>query len=98
MSVRTNLDAATAHKVATVLLRTTRKARELLAPGPSSIHADLLRLLQRRFVTKFIPSPFLGICWSAPECLSYQKAPVLLVVQAFSGRKGVVSQDYFHVQ
>lgn len=24
------------------------KARELLAPGPSSIHADLLRQLQRR--------------------------------------------------
>ncbi len=48
-SVRTNLDAATAYNVATVLLRATRKAREHLAPGPSSIHADLLRLLQRRY-------------------------------------------------
>jgi len=48
-SVRTNLDAATAYKVATVLLRANRKAREHLAPGPSSIHADLLRLLQRRY-------------------------------------------------
>ncbi len=48
-SVRTNLDVATAYKVATVLLRANRKARENLAPGPSSIHADLLRLLQRRY-------------------------------------------------
>ena len=48
-TVRSNLDAATAYKVATVLLRATRKAREHLAPGPSSIHADLLRLLQRRY-------------------------------------------------
>jgi len=46
--VRTNLDAATAYKVATVLLRANRKAREHLAPGPSFIHAELLRLLQRR--------------------------------------------------
>ena len=48
-SVRSNLDAATAYKVATVLLRANRKAREHLAPGPSFIHADLLRLLQRRY-------------------------------------------------
>jgi len=48
-SVRSNSDAATAYKVATVLLRATRKAREHLAPGPSSIHAELLRLLQRRY-------------------------------------------------
>jgi len=48
-TVRSNLDAATAYKVATVLLRTTRKARESLAPGPPSIHADFLRLLQRRY-------------------------------------------------
>jgi len=48
-SVRSNSDAATAYKVATVLLRAIRKARELTAPGPSSIHADLLRLLQRRY-------------------------------------------------
>jgi hypothetical protein len=48
-SVRSNLDAATAYKVATVLLRAVRKAREHIAPGPSSIHADLLRLLQRRY-------------------------------------------------
>ena len=47
-SVRSNSDAATAYKVATVLLRATRKARELIAPGPSFIHAELLRLLQRR--------------------------------------------------
>jgi hypothetical protein len=48
-SVRSNSDAATAYKVATVLLRTTRKARERLAPGPSFIHAELLRPLQRRY-------------------------------------------------
>jgi len=48
-SVRTNLDAATAYNVATVLLRATRKAREHLAPGPSFIHAEILRLLQRRY-------------------------------------------------
>ena len=48
-SVRSNSDAATAYKVATVLLRANRKAREHLAPGPSFIHADLLRLLQRRY-------------------------------------------------
>jgi hypothetical protein len=48
-TVRSNSDAATAYKVATVHLRATRKARENLAPGPSSIHADLIRLLQRRY-------------------------------------------------
>jgi hypothetical protein len=48
-TVRSNSDAATAYKVATVLLRANRKAREHLAPGPSSIHAELLRLLQRRY-------------------------------------------------
>jgi hypothetical protein len=48
-TVRSNLDAATAYKVATVLLRANQKAREHLAPGPSSIHAELLRLLQRRY-------------------------------------------------
>jgi hypothetical protein len=48
-SVRSNSDAATAYKVATVLLRATRKAREHLAPGPSFIHAEILRLLQRRY-------------------------------------------------
>ena len=48
-TVRSNSDAATAYKVATVLLWTIRKAREHLAPGPSFIHADLLRLLQRRY-------------------------------------------------
>jgi len=47
--VRSNLDAATAYKVATVLLRANRKARELTAPGPSSIHAELIRLIQRRY-------------------------------------------------
>jgi hypothetical protein len=47
--VRSNLDAATAYKVATVLLRAVRKARERLAPGPFFIHAELLRPLQRRY-------------------------------------------------
>ena len=48
-SVRSNLDAATAYKVATVHLRAIRKAREHFVPGPSFIHAELLRLLQRRY-------------------------------------------------
>jgi len=57
-SVRLNSDAATAYKVATVLLWTIRKAREHLAPGPSFIHADLLRLLQRRYYEVLLkPAP-----------------------------------------
>ena len=93
--VRTNLDAATAQKVAQSVRQDHEKTREPLALGPSSTHADLLRLLQRRYITKFISARFWAFVGPAPGPSLHRGEPALLVSQAFSGRKGVVSQDYF---
>jgi hypothetical protein len=80
-----------------VLLRANQKAREHLAPGPSSIHAELLRPLRRRYITKFISARSWAIVGPAPGPSLPRGEPALSVYQVFSGRKGVVSQDYFHV-
>ena len=45
-----------------------------------------------------LPKPVSGHLLVCTNMSFSQKATVLSVVQAFSGRKGVVSQDYFHVQ
>jgi hypothetical protein len=47
-------------------------------------------------ITKFKPSQYLGNCWSCTGPILKRGEPVLPGYQAFSGHKGVVSQDYFH--
>ena len=61
--VRTNSDAATAYKVATVLLRAIRKAREFRL----LVHLQLMRSYSAYFkgglYYEVHLSPFQGICW-----------------------------------
>ena len=70
-SVRLNSDAATAYKVATVLLRAIKKHGSILL----LVHLPSMRIYSAYFkggITKFYLSPFLGICWSCAGML-YQK-------------------------
>jgi len=71
-SVRSNLDAATAYKVATVLLRAIKKHGSILL----LVHLPFMRNYSAYFkggITKFYLSPFLGDCWSCAGILC-QKA------------------------
>ena len=93
--MKSNSDAATAYKVAKALHRTVRKrvSHWLL------VHLPFMRMHSAHFIggiTKFNPSPYLGICWSCIGTALKRGEPVLPGYQAFSGHKGVVSQDYFH--
>jgi len=49
-------------------------------------------------ITKFILARSWALVGPAPGPSLPRGEPALLVSQAFSGRKGVVSQDYFHVE
>ncbi len=93
--VRTNLDAATAYKVATVLLRAIPKAREFRL----LVHLQLMRNYSVYFkggiYHKFNPARTWAFVGPAPGPSLPRGETALLVLQAFSGRKGVVSRDYF---
>jgi hypothetical protein len=64
--VRSNLDATTAYKVATVLLRAMKSTGASLL-----VHLQPMRIYSANFkggdITIVNRSPVLGICWSAPE-------------------------------
>ncbi len=86
------LDAVTAHKVAKALDRTMRKRGAI---GSWSIHQPM-RNFSAYFkggITKFISARFRAFVGPAPRPSLPRGEPALLVSQAISGRKGVVSQD-----